>query len=107
MVRKKIGELVESDTTLATFRRANGKSYCLLPPRGYSYSSVTGLESHLPFPPKQQIEVEVEEKKDGSLHAYIIGEVEDIDPEEEVEVLWEAKPKPKEPEWDDLDPIPY
>lgn len=106
MERKKIGELVESRTRLATYRRTNGKTYCLLPSAniGFFYS-----QSHGYIPtilPKRQIEVEVVQK-DGASEAFIIGSVEKIDPEEEVEVLWDGEPKPNitTPDWD-ID-IPY
>ncbi|HEY4522716.1 MAG TPA: hypothetical protein VJH91_03755 [Candidatus Paceibacterota bacterium] len=105
MARKKICELIESNTKPAVFRRANGKTYCLLSPAGYMYSPATGKSS--PIWPKQQVEVTVERAKDGSLEAFVIAEAEDIDPQEEVEVLWEDSPKRAEPNYQERDEIPF
>ena len=105
MKRKKIGELIESNTMPAVFRRENGKTYCLLSAAGYMYSGMTGTSSSIW--PKQQVEVEVVQAKDGSSEAFAIAEAEDIDPQEEVEVLWEDEPKPAEWNSQECDEIPF
>ena len=105
-MKKRIGELIESTTTLATYRRTNGKTYCLLPSAniGNSYSPSDGYSPILL--PKRQIEVEVVEK-DGVSEAFVVGEAEEIDPEEEVEVLWEEVPKSERTEPDSDTEISY
>jgi len=105
MPRKKICELIESNTKPAVFRRANGKTYCLLSPAGCIYNSATGESS--PIWPKQQVEVTVEQARDGSLEAFAVAAAEDIDPQEEVEVLWEDEPKLAEPDWQEREEIPF
>lgn len=109
MEKKKIGELIEGDTRFAVYRRPNGKTYCLLPSVtiGATYSSATGYTPIIL--PKRQVEVIIE-GADGYEEAYATGNpVEDIDPQEEVEVLWDgisSKPEPL-PDSDFDDDIPY
>ncbi|HVM59034.1 MAG TPA: hypothetical protein VMT80_01785 [Candidatus Paceibacterota bacterium] len=90
MEKKKIGELMK----YAVYRRTNGKTYCLLPAIkiGNSYSAEGGQSPILL--PKSQIEVEVQ-KIDGGLGAFEVGEEEEFNPEEEVEVLWDGDPEPE------------